>query len=92
MHYFVVGRVVGRGVTPRSERGVADGEDASASPRTASICGCVCDMSGREEHVYCVWSFSSSSTFLFSFKHFTAPHLFCKLTLHFNHPQSHSNK
>ena len=26
------------------------------------------------------------------FKHFTAPHLFCKLTLHFNHPQSHSNR
>lgn len=54
MHYFVVGRVVGRGVTPRSERGVADGEDASASPRTASICGCVCDVSGREERVLCV--------------------------------------
>ena len=55
MYYFVVGRVVGRvvgcGVTPRSERGVTDGEDASASPRTASTCDCVCvcDVSRRDE-------------------------------------------
>ena len=46
MTYFVAGRVVGRvegrvegsGIAVRSERGVAEGEDASASPRAASTC------------------------------------------------------